>query len=311
MRRSTAQGPAGAISYIVWEGPAGTDSQPLLGLHPVNTGAEIWADIAALLSAERTVIAYDYRGHGELGDERSVRPRRLRGGWLRGPGSHWNRPRAFGWRIDWRSRSDRDACRCSKPRLKRGRVRGDHEDRARKDDFAAMANSLREMGVGPWFDKHGEGILGPKAKASVATELTRLAVGHGREVPLVTEVIWETFGKADSRPSVGRLVDRGRLLSWWSVRMIPHAHSRWPRNSQQPCTLPHRSFSTTSGTFPCWKTLNRWRPSSQNCAGTRRVALGDISRLIRCTVPLPTPHDQRRMELKVQDRNATDFAIQL
>ena len=70
-----------------------------------------------------------------------------------------------------------------------------------------MAKSLREMGVRRWFDKHGDGILGPKAKANAATELTRLAVGHGREVPLVTDVIWETFGKANSRPSVGRLVE--------------------------------------------------------------------------------------------------------
>ena len=65
MRRDTARGPAGAISYMVWEGPAGSGHQPLLCLHPINTGAEIWAEISALLSEERTVVAFDYRGHGD------------------------------------------------------------------------------------------------------------------------------------------------------------------------------------------------------------------------------------------------------
>lgn len=48
---------------MVWEGPAGSGHQPLLCLHPVNTAAEIWAEVSALLSEERTVVAFDYRGH--------------------------------------------------------------------------------------------------------------------------------------------------------------------------------------------------------------------------------------------------------
>ena len=76
------------------------------------------------------------------------------------------------------------------------------------DDLEAMAKSLREMGVRRWFDEHGHRILGPNAQLNAAAELTRIAVGHGREVSLVTDVIWETFGEANSRPTVGRLADR-------------------------------------------------------------------------------------------------------
>jgi 3-oxoadipate enol-lactonase len=64
------------------------------------------------------------------------------------------------------------------------------------------------MGVRRWFDEHGHRILGPNAQLKAAAELTRLAVGHGRDVSLVTDVIWETFGEADARPTVGRLADR-------------------------------------------------------------------------------------------------------
>jgi pimeloyl-ACP methyl ester carboxylesterase len=49
---------------MVWEGPAGSIHQPLLCLHPIITGAEIWAEVSTLLSQERTVVAFDYRAHG-------------------------------------------------------------------------------------------------------------------------------------------------------------------------------------------------------------------------------------------------------
>jgi pimeloyl-ACP methyl ester carboxylesterase len=70
-----------------------------------------------------------------------------------------------------------------------------------------MAKSLREMGVRRWFDEHGHLILGPKAQANAAAELTRIAVASGRTVSIVTEVLWETFGKADARPTVSRLAN--------------------------------------------------------------------------------------------------------
>jgi 3-oxoadipate enol-lactonase len=208
MKRSTAQGPAGAISYIVWEGPAGSGRQPLLCLHPINTGAEIWAEVAALLSGERTVVAFDYRGHGD-----SV---------MNGPfgSAHYA---ADGFAV-------LDHIGIARAHLAAGSIGGGvaiemlaaAPNRILSvaafgatmriglgtDDLEAMAKSLREMGVAPWFEKHGHGILGPNAQSNAAAELTRLAVGRGRQVSLVTEVIFETFGKADSRPTVSRLEDR-------------------------------------------------------------------------------------------------------
>jgi 3-oxoadipate enol-lactonase len=208
MRRSTARGPAGAVSYIVWEGPAGSDHQPLLCLHPVNTGAEIWSDVSAILSRERTVVAFDYRGHGH-----SV---------MSGPfgSAHYA---ADGFAV-------LDHIGIARAHFAAGSIGGGvaiemlaaapsrvlsvtafgatMKIGLGADDLEAMAKSLREMGVGRWFDEHGHRILGPNAQSNAAAELTRLAVGQGREVSLVTDVIWETFGKADSRPAVGRLADR-------------------------------------------------------------------------------------------------------
>lgn len=208
MKRSTARGPAGAISYIVWEGPAGSGRQPLLCLHPINTGAEIWAEVSTLLSEERTVIAFDYRGHGN-----SV---------MSGPfgSAHYA---ADGFAV-------LDHIGIARAHLAAGSIGGGvaiemlaaAPNRILSvaafgatmkiglgvDDLEAMARSLREMGVGPWFDEHGHRILGPNAQLNAAAELTRLAVGRGREVSLVADIIWETFGEADSRPTVGRLADQ-------------------------------------------------------------------------------------------------------
>ena len=208
MKRSTARGPAGAISYVVWEGPAGSGHQPLLCLHPINTGAEIWAEVSTLLSAERTVVAFDYRGHGN-----SV---------MSGPfGSahyaadalavleHIGIARAHLAAGSIGGGVAIELLAAAPSRVLSVAAFGATKQRGLPaDDLEAMAKSLREMGVGPWFDKHGHGILGPNAQSNAAAELTRLAVGRGREVSLVTDVIFETFGQAELRPHVGCLADR-------------------------------------------------------------------------------------------------------
>jgi 3-oxoadipate enol-lactonase len=208
MKRSTARGPAGALSYMIWEGPASSGHQPLLCLHPINTGAEIWAEVSELLSAERTVVAFDYRGHGYSAvsgpfgsahyaadavavlDHIGIARAHLAAGSIGG-----------GVAIELLAAAPSRVLSVAAfgATMKIGLP---------ADDLEAMAKSLREMGVGPWFEKHGHGILGPNAQSNAATELTRLAVGDGREVSLVTEVIFETFGEADSRPTVDRLAER-------------------------------------------------------------------------------------------------------
>jgi 3-oxoadipate enol-lactonase len=208
MRRDTARGPAGAISYVVWEGPAGSDHQPLLCLHPINTGAEIWAEVSALLSEERTVVAFDYRGHGN-----SVISGPFGAAHYAADGfavlDHIGIPRAHlaAGSIGGAVAIEMLAAAPSRI-LSVAAFGATMKIGLRVDDLEAMAKSLREMGVRRWFDEHGHRILGPNAQLNAASELTRLAVGHGREVSLVTDVIWETFGEADSRPTVGRLADR-------------------------------------------------------------------------------------------------------
>jgi 3-oxoadipate enol-lactonase len=207
MKRGTARGPVGAISYVVWEGPAGSDNQPLLCLHPVNTGAEVWAEVSERLSEERTVVAFDYRGHGD-----SVMSGPFGAADYAADGlavlDHMDIPGAHltGGSIGGAVAVEMLAAAPSRV-LSVAAFGATMKIGLRDDDLEAMAKSLREMGVGPWFDKHGHGILGPKSQPNAAAELTRLAVGHGRDVSLVIDVIWETFGRADSRPTVGRLAD--------------------------------------------------------------------------------------------------------
>ena len=206
MKRGVASGPAGALSYTVWEAPVGCEREPLLCLHPINTGTEIWAGVAAFLCGEeRAVVAFDYRGHGDSAmsgpfgaphyaadalavlDHLGIARAHLAAGSIGGAVAVETLAAAPGRVLSV-------AAFGATLRIGLG-----------DDDLQAMAQSLREMGVRRWFDEHGHLILGPKAAAIAAAELTRIAVGRGRPVSVVTEVLWETFGKADARPTVGRL----------------------------------------------------------------------------------------------------------
>jgi pimeloyl-ACP methyl ester carboxylesterase len=207
MKRGVASGPAGALSYTVWEAPAGSEREPLLCLHPINTGAEIWADVGALLCEERTVVALDYRGHGDsvmsgpfgaphyaadalaVLDHLGIARAHLAAGSIGGAVAVETLAAAPGRVLSV-------AAFGATLRIGLG-----------DDDLQGMAKSLREMGVRRWFDEHGHLILGPKAQANAAAELTRIAVASGRTVSIVTEVLWETFGKADARPTVSRLAN--------------------------------------------------------------------------------------------------------
>src|SRR5690349_19196439 len=53
-------GPCGSLSALRWDGPQ--DRPPVLFLHPVNTAAVVWRQVAARLG--RRAVAVDYRGHG-------------------------------------------------------------------------------------------------------------------------------------------------------------------------------------------------------------------------------------------------------
>jgi pimeloyl-ACP methyl ester carboxylesterase len=57
-------GPAGTLAG--WTaGPAAPTAAPLVLIHPINTRGLVWADVAELLAADRTVLMPDLRAHGD------------------------------------------------------------------------------------------------------------------------------------------------------------------------------------------------------------------------------------------------------
>ncbi|MFD4255395.1 alpha/beta fold hydrolase [Amycolatopsis thermoflava] len=61
--RVSVAGPAGRLSVVRTTGDR--PGNPLLLIHPINSAAVVWADVAALL--DRPVVALDLRGHGDSG----------------------------------------------------------------------------------------------------------------------------------------------------------------------------------------------------------------------------------------------------
>lgn len=205
MRRGFADGPAGAISYIVWDCPAAAPGQPLLCLHPVNTGAEIWAETAKLVSRVRPVVAFDYRAHG-----RSVKAGPLGVAHYAADGLAVIRQLGLS-RVHLAAGSIGGAVAVEMLAAEPDHVLSIAAFGATlhiglcHDLLAPMVADLRGKGVERWFDEHGSAILGPRARAGAARELTRLAVSEARGADLVGDVLSETFGSADARPTLGRL----------------------------------------------------------------------------------------------------------
>ena len=205
MRRGFVDGPVGPISYIVWDCPAAAPLQPLLCLHPVNTGAEIWSETAKLVSGVRTVVAFDYRAHG-----RSVKSGPLGIAHYAADGLAVIRQLGLS-RVHLAAGSIGGAVAVEMLAAEPERILSVAAFGATlhiglgDDLLAPMLADLRRKGVERWFDEHGSAVLGPRSRAGAAQELTRLAVFEGRGTDLVTDVLSETFGSADARPMVGRL----------------------------------------------------------------------------------------------------------
>lgn len=58
-------GPAGVLRVLRYPAAAGAALAPVVFIHPVNTGAAVWASLIDSLGGERLCLAPDLRGHGD------------------------------------------------------------------------------------------------------------------------------------------------------------------------------------------------------------------------------------------------------
>lgn len=200
------EGRSGPIAHLAWPGASGRT--PVLFLHPVNTAAALWGDVARHLDGERTAVAVDYRGHG-----RSV---------------------AAGPYLPSDYAADAltvlDAAGLRRVHVVCGSIGGAVavELTARAPDRVAsitafgaalhigwpsaqldeVEQDLRHRGVEAWFRAHATDILGPAAEPGAGDALAELASRGGdgvRDIEVVVAATRATFGAADSRPTAQML----------------------------------------------------------------------------------------------------------
>jgi 3-oxoadipate enol-lactonase len=202
--RRVIAGPAGELSFLEWPASGDAGLLPVVFLHPVNTAAAIWDDVAQLLGDDRAAYAIDYRGHGgsapggpylpadyaddafAMMDAADIRRAHLVGGSIGG---------AVSVELAVMARS-----RVASIALFGATVRLGFPPEA----LAEMVMGLRIHGVRDWFAMHGSDIVGSASVPGVAGRLVELASAD-REVETVIEIILATFGRADSRPAADAL----------------------------------------------------------------------------------------------------------
>lgn len=197
--RFDVAGPAGRVSALHWPGPA--EATGVLLLHPVNTAARVWEEVAPLLN--RPVVAVDYRGHGgsEPGD--SYLPADFAADALAVLDK-------LGWpRVHLAGGSIGGAVAVELAAMMPDRVASIGAFGATlhigtpADELDATVAGLRELGVDETFRQHGRLIVGSRALPGSADRFVEL--GGGRDLQVVVEIVRTTFGVADARPAAGRL----------------------------------------------------------------------------------------------------------
>jgi pimeloyl-ACP methyl ester carboxylesterase len=207
VRRATT-GPAGELSYLVWDGPP--EATPLVLLHPVNSAAAIWDATARLLAVDRAIYAVDYRAHGNSAQGGPYLPSDYAADALammaaEGIGAAHVAGGSIGGAVSVELAT-----------LARGRVISIALFGAAvhigvsDDQMTDMATGLRELGVAAWFAKHGGDIIGELSRPGVVEQLTELA-STGREVEMVIDIIRGTFQLADSRAVTVALMQGGAI----------------------------------------------------------------------------------------------------
>jgi 3-oxoadipate enol-lactonase len=196
--RGSTDGPVGLVSYLTWPGP--DSATPILFLHPVNTAAAVWCDVARELAGRWPAVAVDYRAHGESAAGGPYLP------------------------VDYAADALAvlDALGIRRAHVVCGSIGGAvaAELAAAAGDrvasittlgatlrlgwpeatLAALEDDLRRKGVREWFTEHGADVLGPASRPEAAAELAELA-SRGRDIDIVIDVLHGTFGLADSRPA--------------------------------------------------------------------------------------------------------------
>lgn len=204
--RFAVDGPVGRISALH---RGGLGSTPVLFLHPVNTAAAVWDDVAVALPGE--VVAVDYRGHGASDPGPPYLPADFAADAL-AVLAHlgWERVHLVGGSIGGavcaevaaRTPAEVASIACLGATLRIGLSDADLEP---------LLVQLRELGVGGWFARHGHELLGPQARPDAASRLVELA--GGRPTAVVEQIVRATFCHADSRSVAATLPRRPALVA--------------------------------------------------------------------------------------------------
>lgn len=205
--RFTIDGPVARLSALRWDGPGG--AAPVLLLHPVNTAAAVWADVAPSLA--RPVAAVDYRGHGSSDPGPSYLPADFAADAL-AVLDHlgWDRVHLVGGSIGGAVATEVAAripdrvlsIACFGATLRIGMSEA---------EVAPLLAGLRELGVDEMFRQHGAQVVGPRALPGVGERFAKL--GGSRDVDVVAEIVRTTFSLADSRPAASTLPRRPALVA--------------------------------------------------------------------------------------------------
>lgn len=192
-------GPAGRLSALTWSGPA--EATPVLLLHPVNTGAAVWLDVAGDLG--RPAVALDYRGHGYSDPGPRYLPADYAADAL-AVADHlrWSRLHLVGGSIGGAVAvevaalaPDRVASiACFGSTLRIG---------LNEEELAPLLDEVSGIGIAEWFARNGAGLVGPAAASGVVERLVEL--NQGRDLATVVDIVRDTFCRADSRATAAGL----------------------------------------------------------------------------------------------------------
>jgi pimeloyl-ACP methyl ester carboxylesterase len=193
-------GPAGRISALHWGGAL--DRVPVMYLHPVNTGAAVWRDVADALGGP--AVALDYRGHGgsapgprylpeDYAQDALAVVRHL--GWTRYHLAAGSIGGAVAVEVAARATYRVASIAGFGATLRIG---------LSEPNLAPLLDEVRRLGgIGAWFELHGPELVGARAAPSVVDVLSELSAG--RDLDTVEAVTRATFSTADSRLTAARL----------------------------------------------------------------------------------------------------------
>lgn len=186
------------LSALVWDGP---DVTPILFLHPVNTAAAVWTEVAP--ATGRPAAAVDCRGHGRS----APGPRYLPVDYAADAltlAEHlgWTRMHLVGGSIGGAVAVEIAAAvpdqvvsiACFGSTLHLGMP---------ETDVRALLADVAPIGLAEWFARNGATLLGPDTAPGVPQALA--AINRGRDQVVVDAVTLATFHAADSRPAAAAL----------------------------------------------------------------------------------------------------------